>query len=174
MGPDIFAVYRVTTNQSHQTCLFGACIVFFFINAIILLVSIYLRISNVFQIFKINPITIFPFNLVYFHNGRSVEEEPLILPEHLRLPLAFSVTRSLVLCACFSFCTFSFGHCVVCSSSIDGFWLHLPYLQTFLSRLQDHDSRCCYFYFVKWPFWLWRIAAMLVLLVQFPIPLKRR
>ena len=34
-----------------------------------------------------------------------------------------SVTQSLVLCVCFvdrclSFCTFSFGHCVVCSSSI--------------------------------------------------------
>ena len=36
------------------------------------------------------------------------------------------VTRSSVLCVCFvdrclSFCTFSFGHCVVCSSSIYGF-----------------------------------------------------
>ena len=36
------------------------------------------------------------------------------------------VTRSLVLYVCFadrclSFCTFSFGHCVVCSSSIYGF-----------------------------------------------------
>ena len=36
------------------------------------------------------------------------------------------VTRSLVLCVCFvdrslSFCTFSFGQCVVCSSSIYGF-----------------------------------------------------
>ena len=35
-------------------------------------------------------------------------------------------TRSLVLYVCFvdrclSFCTFSFGHCVVCSSSIYGF-----------------------------------------------------
>ena len=35
------------------------------------------------------------------------------------------VTRSVALCACFvdrclSFCTFSFGHCVVCSSSIYG------------------------------------------------------
>jgi hypothetical protein len=34
-------------------------------------------------------------------------------------------TRSLVLCVCFvdrclSFCSFSFGHCVVCSSSIRG------------------------------------------------------
>ena len=38
------------------------------------------------------------------------------------------VTRSLVSCACFvdrclSFCTFSFGHCIVCSSSIYGIWL---------------------------------------------------
>jgi len=38
------------------------------------------------------------------------------------------VTRSLVLCVYFvdrflSFCTFSFGHCVVCSSSIYRFWL---------------------------------------------------
>jgi len=38
------------------------------------------------------------------------------------------VTRSLVLCVCFldlslSFCPFSIGHCVVCSSSIYGFWL---------------------------------------------------
>ena len=37
-----------------------------------------------------------------------------------------SVIRYLVLCVCFvnrclSFCTFSFGHCVVCSSSIYGF-----------------------------------------------------
>jgi len=38
------------------------------------------------------------------------------------------VIRSLALCVCFvdrclSFCTFSFGRCVVCSSSIYGFWL---------------------------------------------------
>jgi hypothetical protein len=50
-----------------------------------------------------------------------------------------SVTRSLVLCACFvdhclSFCTFSFGHYVVCSSLIYGFWLHLWPL-------------CCLFFF---------------------------
>jgi hypothetical protein len=29
-------------------------------------------------------------------------------------------------------CTFSFGHCVICSSSIYGFWLPLWYLQTLL------------------------------------------
>jgi hypothetical protein len=48
------------------------------------------------------------------------------------------VTRSLVLCVCFvdrclSFCTFSFGHYVVCSSSIYWFWLPLWYLQTILN-----------------------------------------
>jgi hypothetical protein len=48
-------------------------------------------------------------------------------PEHLSSPLVFSgvrVTRSLVLSVCFvdrslSVCTFSFGHCVVCSSAIN-------------------------------------------------------
>jgi hypothetical protein len=47
------------------------------------------------------------------------------------------VTWSLLLYVCFLdrclfFCTFSFGHCVVCSSSIYGFWLTLWYLQTLL------------------------------------------
>jgi hypothetical protein len=45
---------------------------------------------------------------------------------HARFPLVFSgvrVTRSLVVCVCcayhcLSFCTVSFSHCVVCSSSI--------------------------------------------------------
>jgi hypothetical protein len=53
-----------------------------------------------------------------------VEHEQLTLPEHLSSPPIWSggrVTRSLVLCVCFvdrclSFCTFSFGHYVVCSS----------------------------------------------------------
>ena len=53
-----------------------------------------------------------------------VEQELFTLPEHKGSPPVFSgvlVTRSLVLCVCFvnhclSFCTFSFCHCVVCSS----------------------------------------------------------
>jgi hypothetical protein len=69
-----------------------------------------------------------------------VEQELLTLPEHLSSPPVFSgvrVTRSLVLYVCFvdrclSLCTFSVGHCVVCSSSICGFWLPLWYLQTLL------------------------------------------
>ena len=36
--------------------------------------------------------------------------------------------------ACHMFCTFSFGHCVVCSSLIYGFWLPLWYLQTLLTH----------------------------------------
>jgi hypothetical protein len=69
-----------------------------------------------------------------------VEQELLTLSGHLSSPPGFSgvrVTRSLVLYVCFvdrclSFCTFSFGHCVVCSSSIYRFWLPLWYLQTLL------------------------------------------
>jgi hypothetical protein len=67
-----------------------------------------------------------------------VEKELLTLLEHMSSPSVFSgvrVTRSLVLYVCFVdrclfFCSFSFGHCVVCSSSIYGFWLPLWYLQT--------------------------------------------
>ena len=70
-----------------------------------------------------------------------VEKELLTLPEHLSSsPPVFGgvrVTRSLVLYVCLvdrclSFCTFSFGHCVVCSSSIYEFWLPLWYFQTLL------------------------------------------
>jgi hypothetical protein len=69
------------------------------------------------------------------------DDSKLTLPEHLRSPPVFSgvrVARSLVLYVCFVdrclyFCTFSFGHCVVCSSSIYGFWLPLWYLQTLLN-----------------------------------------
>ena len=61
-------------------------------------------------------------------------------PEHLSSPPVFNgvrVTRSLVLCVCFvdrclSFCTFSFGHCIVYPSSIYGLWLPLWYLQNLL------------------------------------------
>jgi hypothetical protein len=72
-----------------------------------------------------------------------VEKDMPTLPEHLSSPPDFSgvlVMRSLVLYVCFvdrclPFCTFSFGHCVVCSSSIYGFWLPLWYLQTLLAKL---------------------------------------
>ena len=58
-----------------------------------------------------------------------VEQDLLTLPVHLSSPPVFSgihVTRSLVLYVCFVdrclyFCTFSFGLCVVCFSSIYGF-----------------------------------------------------
>jgi len=58
-----------------------------------------------------------------------VGQELLTFPEHLSSPLVFSgvrVARSLILCVwfvdrCLSFCTFSFGHCVVCYFTIYGF-----------------------------------------------------
>ena len=67
-----------------------------------------------------------------------VEQELLTLPEHLSSSSIFSgvgVTPYLVICVffvdrCLSFCTFCFGHCVVCSSSIYEFWLPLWYLRT--------------------------------------------
>ena len=69
-----------------------------------------------------------------------VEQELLTLPQHLSSPPIFSgvrVTRFLSLYVCLSivvcpFVFFSLGHCVVCSSSIYGFWLPLWYLQTLL------------------------------------------
>ena len=69
-----------------------------------------------------------------------VEQELLSLPEHISSAPVYSgvrVTRPLDLCVCFvdhclSFYPFSSGHCVVCSSSIYGFWLPLWYLQTLL------------------------------------------
>jgi len=76
----------------------------------------------------------------YTRRVSLVEKELLALSEHLSSPQVFSgirVTRSLILYVCFvdrclSFYTFSFDHCVVCSSSIYGFWLPLWYLQTLL------------------------------------------
>jgi hypothetical protein len=64
-----------------------------------------------------------------------------------RTPPVFSVTRSLALCVCFVvrclyFCTFSFGHCVVCPSLIYGFWLLLLYLQTLLNPATYYWSVC--------------------------------
>ena len=63
-------------------------------------------------------------------------------PVTLVTPPVFSgvrFTRSFVLYVCFvdrclSFCAFSFGHCVVCSSSIYGLWFPLWYLQTLLTN----------------------------------------
>jgi hypothetical protein len=56
------------------------------------------------------------------------------------------VTRSLVLRVCFAerclgfFCTFSFGHCFVCSSSIYVFWLPLWYCQALL-QIHMHSKQ---------------------------------
>jgi hypothetical protein len=71
-------------------------------------------------------------------------------PEFTPVCNGVRVTRSLVLCVyfvdrCLSFCTFSFGHCVVCSSSICRFWLPLWYLRTLLRISVSYLSR------IHWP-----------------------
>jgi hypothetical protein len=58
------------------------------------------------------------------------------------------VTRSLALSVCFldsclSFCIFSFGHCVACSSSIYGFWLPLWYIVC-------SSSSCCQLWLIQY------------------------
>ena len=58
----------------------------------------------------------------------------------------YSPWHNLVLFVCFvdrylSFCPFSFVHCVVFPSSINGFWLPLWYLQTLLNASNTNMSR---------------------------------
>jgi hypothetical protein len=72
-----------------------------------------------------------------YRNGCFNNCLPSGAPEFTPVFSGIRVTWSSVLYVCFvdrclSFCTFSFGHCVVCSSSIYGFCLSLWYLQTLL------------------------------------------
>jgi len=76
-----------------------------------------------------------------------LEQELFTLPEHINSPPVFSVVRvirSLVLFCfvdrCLSFCTFSFGQCVVCSSSIYGFWFHHWYIDEQTTKLYNYTA----------------------------------
>jgi hypothetical protein len=89
-------------------------------------------------------------------------------PEHLGSPPVYSgvrATRSLVLCVCLvdrclSFCPFSFGHCVVCSS-IYKFWLPLWYLQTLLTTQDIMSFLNNVLAFDLWP---WKSIGFQILL----------
>ena len=79
------------------------------------------------------------------------------------------VTRSLVLCVCLVdrfFILFSFGHCVVCSTSIYGLWLHLWYLRSLLSKticvILSSVCRAMFFrsLFVLLSFFFWPLCSM--------------
>ena len=78
-------------------------------------------------------------------------------PEHLSSPPVFSgvpVTRSLVLYVCFvyrclSFSTFSFGYCVVFSSSIYGFWLPLIF-KPFLYKCYLNFQSVSWYAYILW------------------------
>ena len=88
-----------------------------------------------------------------------VEQYLLTLAEHMNSPPVFSgvrVTRSLVLCVCFvdgclSFYTFYFGHCLVCSSSILGFWLPLWYLVAIVLSVLLPFTDSDYLFGILWP-----------------------
>ena len=100
-----------------------------------------------------------------------VEQELHTLTEHLISSPVSSwvhVTRSLVLYVCFvdhclSFCAFSFGHCVVCSSSIYGFWLSLWFLKTLPIKIIPQRSLefSCYSIFLSYSIWHWRCFVYL-------------
>ena len=92
------------------------------------------------------------YHLVWFMRVPLAEQELPTLPEHLSSPPVLSgvrVTRSLVSCMCFvdrclSFCTFSFGHCIVCSSSIYGFGLPIWYLQALHTHVLLYFINTCF------------------------------
>jgi hypothetical protein len=108
------------------------------------------------EVFTTSGTYLWSFVTQIFYNGQPSHggdpKTTAILPEHPSSLPVFSgvrVTRSLVLYVCFVdrclSCTFSFGHCVVCSSSIYRFWLPLWYLQTLLPTCDTHAL--CYSYY---------------------------
>ena len=65
----------------------------------------------------------------------------------------YSIFSFLCVCIvdrCLFFCNFSFGYCVVCSSSIYGFWLPLWYLQIRLTAEKCHSPASCLFGFLSY------------------------
>ena len=97
-------------------------------------------------------------------------------------PLVFSrvrVTRSLALYVyfvdhCLSFCPFSFGHCVVCSSSIYGFWSLRWYLKNLIIKilLQSSLEFSCYSIFLSYSMWHWRYLVYLWWFLLFQLILQ--
>jgi hypothetical protein len=71
---------------------------------------------------------------LWISTSRTTDGHPF-KPKKLSVPFLYPGVVCFV-DRCLSFCTFSFGHCVVCPSSIYGFWLPLWYLQTLLGRVQ--------------------------------------
>ena len=110
----------------------------------------------------------------------SVEQKLLTLPEYLCSSPVFSITRSLVLYVCFvyrclCFWAYSFGHFVVRSSSIYGFWLLLWYLQTlfiksfFLSLIFRTKHQQKIFILLAWWFWKCDIKQQITLIILLTI-----
>jgi hypothetical protein len=80
--------------------------------------------------------------MTYHRATRLTRRVPLVEQELLS---GVRYIRFLVLCVCLEgsclcFCPFSFGHCVVCSSSIYGFWLLLWYFQALLTEIMSSQN----------------------------------
>ena len=108
--------------------------------------QVLVKLKNIKLVFVVSPHS----DIIDHNKEESFQEEYKELPGFtLDLFSEVHVTRSLLLWACFvdrclSFCTFYLSHCVVCSSSIYGFWLPLWYLQTLLA----HQLSLLQFYLV--------------------------
>ena len=96
-----------------------------------------------------------------------VEQEMITIPEHLSSPPVFGgvrITRSLVWCLYFvdrflCFCSFSFGHCVLCPSiygsdySFGIFKIFLRYMEVKTQNLNLYfNSKFSFFYESLWNF----------------------
>ena len=82
--------------------------------------------------------------IILFKKWLNFTNSVVIFPEYLSSFLVSSgvcVARSLVFFSFFVVSPFSFGHCIVCPSSIYGFWLPLCCHQSLLIFLQNHMTR---------------------------------
>jgi hypothetical protein len=85
-----------------------------------------------------------------YHIFRITWVHPRFLVWFLLLDLLFYVYTLCNVDRCLPFCTFSFGHCVVCFSSIYGCWLPLWYLQTlFHENLYTRCAKIKYIWQMK-------------------------
>ena len=122
-GLALVSYLMTTSTNCLLTC---SCYVNILINILIMSFTSYFSYFR-YELYFLNDIHVYLFHFLFRGWDTLVEQELLILPEHMSSSPVFSgvhVTRSFVflyVCfvdRCLSFCTLSFGHCVVCSSSI--------------------------------------------------------
>ena len=84
-------------------------------------------------------------NMTYYKSKKTMAIQKVSPPEFTSVFLwvsccsFFSFLCSVILDHCLSFCSFSCGHCIVCSL-IYGFWLPFWYLETFNGTCNIHSN----------------------------------